>query len=186
VARLLTAEAAFAGRRHARSEAIGALVTLGSPHHVAPTQLAGRRIAAIAARFADEHVPGATFAPTVSYLTVASRAVLGRSDGGGRERVAFRLYQGLLHGAGGVPAEGDGVVPVRSALLDGARQIVLDDVLHGQAAGRPWYGADLGLDGWWNEAVAAWRAALRYRRAHLASDTRDEAESRLSASVPLR
>jgi hypothetical protein len=54
-------------------------------------------------------------------------------------------------------------VPVRSALLDGSRQIILDDVIHGQAGGLPWYGADGGLDGWWAPAVTTWRSALAAR-----------------------
>ena len=112
---------------------------------------------------ANRVVPGATFAPRVGYVTVASRAVVGRSDGNGRERVALRLYQGLLHEVGASAIEGDGMVPVRSALLDGARHIVLEDVVHGQAAGLPWYGTDLGLAGWWPQALDEWRAALRAR-----------------------
>jgi hypothetical protein len=188
LARLLTSPEAFAGRRHGLAPDIGAIVTLGTPHHVDRDQFAGRRVGNVATRFADRVVPGATFAPQTAYVTVASRAVVGRPDGTGRERVGFRVYQGLLHDAGATAIDGDGVVPVRSALLAGARQIVLDDILHGQAAGRPWYGTEPGLDQWWPQAVDAWRDALRVRAAAsgpgVAADT-NEAESRPSASPPI-
>jgi hypothetical protein len=163
LARLVTAEEAFAGQRHGLAPDIGALVTLGSPHHVNPTRFAGRRVSEVAAQFADRVVPGAMFEPSVAYVTVASRAIVGRADGSGRARVGFRLYQGLLHDAGATTIEGDGVVPVRSALLEGARQIVLEDIVHGQAAGQPWYGSEPGLDLWWPQALDAWRGALRHR-----------------------
>jgi hypothetical protein len=186
LARLLTAEEAFAGRRHGLAGDIGAIVTLGSPHHVDPTRFAGRRVAEVAARFADRVVPGATYAPRVAYVTVASRAIVGRPDGPGRARVGFRLYQGLLHDAGATAIEGDGVVPVRSALLGGARQIVLDEIVHGQAAGQPWYGADAGLDRWWPEALDEWRAALRIRAAGGERDPdTGEVEQHFAALPPL-
>jgi len=169
-ARVLTAEQPFAGRRQGHAPQIGAIVTLGTPHHVATSRYAGRRMSAVAARFADLTVPGAAFAPYVAYVTVASRAIVGRADGVGRERVAWRLYQGLLHDPAATTIEGDGVVPVRSAMLDGARQIVLDDAVHGQAGGQPWYGSEPGLDRWWPAAVDAWRTALRTRAASAAAD----------------
>jgi hypothetical protein len=165
VGRILTAETPFAGRRTGLAGQVGAIASLGSPHHVEASRYAGRRVGDVAAQFADRVVPGAAFAPCVGYVTVASRLVVGRRDGNGRERVAYRLYQGLQHEPGALTIEGDGVVPVRSALLDGARHVILDDVMHGQAAGRPWYGADAGLDHWWPEAVDAWREALTARAA---------------------
>jgi hypothetical protein len=144
---------------------MGAIVTLGSPHHLDPRGNLGRRLEAAAVRFADQTVPGAFHAPRIGYVAVASRAVTGRPDGVGRERVAFRLYQALRPQPGIMSIVGDGLVPVAAALLAGARPVILDDVVHGQAAGQPWYGTDRGLDGWWDEALAAWRMALRVRAA---------------------
>ena len=165
LARLLTADVPFAGRRYAAAEAIGAIVTLGTPHRLGAGGDLGRRLIAVAGAAAERSVPGAFHAPRVAYVAVASRAVVGRPDGDGRSRVAFRLYQGLRPEPGATAIEGDGMVPVPAALLDGARNIVLDDVVHGQAAGHPWYGTDLGLDGWWDEGLSAWRTALRVRAA---------------------
>jgi len=163
IARLLTAEQPVQGRRYADAPSIGAIVTLGTPHAVAADSQFGRRSGGSAVRFADRVVPGARYAPVVGYLSVASRAIAGRSDGSGRERTADRLYRNILPGPAGETIEGDGLVPLRSALLAGSRHIVLDDVDHGPGSGRPWYGADRGLDGWWDEAVSTWRDALRTR-----------------------
>ena len=165
VGRILTAEVPIQGRRHALAPAIGALVTLGSPHRVGGAGLAGRRVGGIAARLADRVVPGAAFAPQVGYVAVASRAVSGHPRGTGTERVAHRLYTGLLDDPSIAEEGGDGVVPVRSALLVGAQQVVLEGIRHGQGSGRPWYGADPALDVWWPVAIDAWRSALRVRAA---------------------
>jgi hypothetical protein len=165
VARLLTSPEPFAGRRFAAASRIGAIVTLGSPHHVATHGDIGGRIASTAATFADRVVPGAAFAPRVGYVTVASRAIVGRPEGDGQARMAYRFYRGLLgalaEGRAEVP--GDGLVPVDAALLDGAARIILDDAVHGQLGGRPWYGSEGRIDGWWPAALQAWHAALRAR-----------------------
>ncbi len=164
VGRLLTSPEPFAGRRLGGAGRIGALVTLGTPHHVSLDGRLGHRLAAAAATFADRVVPGAAFAPCTGYVSVGSRGVLGRPDGTGRERVAWHLYQAILPEPGANEIEGDGLVPVRSALLEGSRQIVLDGILHGQGSGRPWYGSDRALDIWWPVALASWRAALDARQ----------------------
>jgi hypothetical protein len=163
LARLLTADEPFDGRRYGSAPWTGAIVSLGTPHRVVGDGDLGVRVESMATGFADRVVPGARFAPNVGYLSVASRSITGRPDGTGRERVAYRLYQGLLPQPGATGIEGDGLVPVRSALLEGARHIVLDGIDHGHWSGRPWYGSDEGLDGWWDVALETWRSALRAR-----------------------
>ena len=167
-ARLLTSPELFAGRRLAAAPRMGAIVTLGTPHRVAPAGLAGRRLADAATDFADRVVPGPAFAPTTGYLAVASRSVIGRADGDAGERVAYGLYRSIDADAGadvlacdGV--EGDGLVPVASARLSGVETILLDGIAHGQARRGPWYGSDEALDAWWPRAVEVWHAALRVR-----------------------
>jgi len=162
VARILTAATPFGGHRHAAAPSIGAIVTLGTPHHLAAGGSV-RRSARVATEFANREVPGAAFFPRTGYLTVCSRFVRGLPDGDGRERLAARLYCELLPMPGEGPAAGDGLVPVHSAMLDGARQMVVDGVVHGQAAGRPWYGSNEALDQWWPAALEVWQEALRQR-----------------------
>ena len=160
--RLLTSPVPFQGRRLAGAPLIGALVTLGTPHHASSRGDIGRRAGSMASAFADEVIPGAAFAPEVGYVTVASRAIIGSADGDQRARTALRFYRGLL-GADLATVEGDGLIPVESALLDGAVRIVLDGVVHGQFGGQPWYGSEAVIDSWWPAALEAWHAALRVR-----------------------
>jgi hypothetical protein len=162
-ARLLTSPVPFDGRRLGGAVRIGAVITLGTPHVVSEEHGVGRQAAAAAAFFVNREVPGPAFAPTTGYLAVASRRQVGRRDGTVGELRTWRLYQGLVGDPEAAEIEGDGLVPVRCALLPGAASIVLDDAHHGQWPGRDWYGSDRFLDRWWPAALDAWRAALRAR-----------------------
>ena len=163
VARLLTTSEPFAGRRLGASDAVGGIVTLGSPHRTGRVGDLGRRLGVAVGQFADRVVPGAFYAPRVGYVAVAGRAIPGARSGIGRSRVAQRFYDGLLPNADGATAEGDGLVPVGAALLEGARHVAIDGVTHGQLSGRPWYGSPQAVDVWWPIAVETWHEALRVR-----------------------
>jgi len=164
--RLLTSPVPFEGRRLGASGRIGALVTLGTPHLVGDEARWGGRVATAGARFANRHVPGAFFAPTTGYLAVGSRRVEGRDEAeDGRGRFMRRLYEDV-HPAPDQPVvAGDGLVPLASALLPGARHLVLDEAVHGPGVRDPWYGDDVQIDAWWPVAVEVWRDALRARQA---------------------
>ena len=163
LARLLARERPLAGDRFGTAGAIGAIVTLGSPHRMDLDGRVGRTSVARAARLANRSVPGASLAPEVGYVSVGSRAIAGRPDGVGRERVADAVYRAFIPSLGPAPIDGDGLVPLASTLLDGARQVVLDDVVHGQGGGQPWYGTDHAIERWWPVALEVWREALRAR-----------------------
>lgn len=178
--RLLTSPVPFEGRRLGAAPRVGALVTLGTPHHASLDADIGGRVGALACAFADREVPGAMFAPRVGYVTVTSRAIAGDDRGEPRARTAMRFYRGLL-GEGLVSAEGDGLIPIESALLDGATRIVLDGVVHGQFGGQPWYGSEDIVDSWWPTAVEAWHAALRARVESPVSDPSERPESPVEA-----
>ncbi|MGC8634762.1 MAG: esterase/lipase family protein [Candidatus Limnocylindrales bacterium] len=178
LARLAMSPVPFEGYGTGVGEAVGALVTLGTPHLV---RGAGRRPRAAgrprgfgygapggeAAAFLERVLPGAALAPRTGYVTVASARVPGTAAAGiavrHRERLAGELYAGIL-GEAGRTARGDGIVPVESAHLDGAVQITLDDVVHGRFGGASWYGSEDAIDRWWPAARAAWRAAVLARR----------------------
>jgi pimeloyl-ACP methyl ester carboxylesterase len=166
IARILTAEAPFAGRRFAGSSRIGAIVTLGSPHVNAWEAWTSRRSGVYPARFAAEHVPGAFFAPRVGYVSVASRWATARSGATEpRERWLRRSYERIMPPPHPEVIEGDGVIPVGCALLPGARHIVLDGAAHGHGTWHPWYGSEEWVDTWWPAAVEAWRDAQAARAA---------------------
>ena len=162
-ARLLTAQEPFPGRRFGAASRIGAIITLGTPHRLSSGEGIGRRLDDVASSIADSFVPGTFFAPRVGYVSVASRAIRGDPGGTGRERVAHLLYRSLIGRAAVPGVEGDGLVPVAAAMLDGARQVVLEHAFHGPGAGGPWYGTDDEVDVWWPVALEAWREALRHR-----------------------
>ena len=169
VGRLLTSPVPFEGRTMRAAGRIGALVTLGTPH---ATPLAageggrwGRRVGEAAGRFAERHVPGATFAPTTAYVSVASRWLVGRWEAlDGRERFVRRLYEDVYPQPDREAVEGDGLIPVAAALLPGSRQIVLAGAVHGPGRRAAWYGTAANLETWWPVALDAWREALRARR----------------------
>jgi hypothetical protein len=163
--RLLTSPEPFEGRRFGAAHRIGALVTLGTPHLVGNEARWGGRVATSGARFANRHVPGACFAPTTGYLAVASRRVLGDGDADDpRSRAMRRLYEDVHPAPAVSVVAGDGLVPVTSALLPGARHLVLDEAVHGPGSPR-WYGGREQLDAWWPVALEVWRDALRARLA---------------------
>ncbi len=161
VARILTSPAPFAGRKMNASGRIGAIVTLGTPHRM-DAGVSGQ-IPNETALWVAEKVPGAYFAPRVGYVAVGSRAVVGTPDGDRWSRTADRCYRGVILAPEGARIEGDGLIPLESALLPGAEPIILDDVLHGFFVAGNWYGDADHVDAWWPRAVAAWRGALLAR-----------------------
>lgn len=162
IGRLLTSPVPFEGRRFNARGRIGTLVTLGTPHLAREEARWGRHIADICVSFVNRHVPGALFAPTTTYLAVAGRSIPGRADAGAVSRLMHYLYGEFQPTHDEPLIEGDGLVPVASALLPGARHLVLDDALHGTFG--PWFGQDAHVDAWWPVALELWRDALRARR----------------------
>jgi len=170
IGRLLTSPIPFEGRTLHAAGRIGALVTLGTPNAAGLASgdggRWGRRIGEAGTRFAQLHVPGAMFAPTTGYVSVASRFLVGRlGTDDGREQFVRRLYEEVYPQPELDAVEGDGLVPVAAALLPGSRQIVLPDAVHGPGVHAAWYGDRAIVDAWWPAALDAWREALRARLA---------------------
>ena len=162
IARILTSPDPFTERAMNGSGRIGAIVTLGTPHMFDAESRAAQKPGETS-RWANEHVPGAFFAPRVGYLCVSSRAVVGRLDGDAKARRTDRFYRGVVDVPAGTPIPGDGVVPLAAALLPGVESIVLDDAEHSNVIARSWYGDAGHIDAWWPRAVEIWRDALRAR-----------------------
>lgn len=160
IARMLTSPVPYAGRTLNGSGRVGAIVTLGTPHHMPVRAGAWNETGARASAFLDAEIPGPWFAPRVGYLSVSSRLAAGRRAGSARERGLWRRYAGLVPEPVEDVIEGDRLVPVPCALLRGAPSLVLDDAAHGQWPGRDWYGSDRFLDRWWPLAIDAWKTAL--------------------------
>jgi pimeloyl-ACP methyl ester carboxylesterase len=146
----------YGGRRYSGHRRVSHLVTLGTPH-VAPESGPLARISEVNALF-----PGALHAPAgLRYLCVAGAAVDGASS-----RTARRRYERF---AGDGRVEGDGVVPVESALLPGAESLVLDDVYHGRlygGFGGRWYGSGRErVERWWPGELRVKERLVEGRRA---------------------
>jgi hypothetical protein len=174
IGRLLTSPDPFEGRTLNAAGRIGALVTLGTPNAAPPLGKDrarwARRVGEAGARFAERHVPGAMFAPTTGYVSVASELVVGRHDSvagreitAGRDGFVRRIYEDVYPQPDLEAVAGDGLIPVAAALLPGSRQVLLADATHGPARRATWYGSATSLDAWWPVALAAWRDALRAR-----------------------
>jgi hypothetical protein len=144
MARLYFSICPFAGRVYRGLDYVNHLITLGSPHY--------NRRGSWMRRWVDRQYPGAHFAPAVRYSAVAGRGVRGDRRGSLRQRWAYRAYKQL---AGEGDTWGDGLVPVSSALLDGALPVVLDGVTHHAAFGHPWYGSRDIVLLWWQASLGA-------------------------------
>ena len=135
--RLFLANDPFAGRTYNGTRWADRLYTLGSPH----TAVRATPLRAMV----DRRYPGARFADRVHYIAVAGALAAGEGSGLSA-RMGPRSYQAI---AGRIDLEGDGLVPVQSALLDGAEAITLQGVAHGGAFGPCWYGTPAVVEQWW-------------------------------------
>lgn len=166
LARILTAAEPLPGKQFGAAWRMAAIVTLGTPHVPSTGEGIGGRLNTVVTEVAEEAAPGACHSPEIGYVSVASRAIRSDPSGTGRERVAHLLYRSVMGRAAVPGTEGDGLVPVASAMLEGSAQIVVDGAVHGPSAGAPWYGTDGPMEVWWPAALSAWHEALRYRAAH--------------------
>ena len=140
--RLYLSDRSFAGRRYGGAGMCNRLITLGSPHQA-------RRATPLRA-MVDREFPGAAF-PGVDYIAVAGTLDPTSSTASAfSRRTADNNYRSIV---GTSEVEGDGLVPVTSALLQGARHLVLPDTAHGGFFGSSWYGSNDRLDQWCNQVL---------------------------------
>ena len=140
--RLYLSDRSFAGRRYGGAGMCNRLITLGSPHQA-------RRATPLRA-MVDREFPGAAF-PGVDYLAVAGTLDPTSSTASAfSRRTAANNYRSIV---GTSEVEGDGLVPVTSALLQGARHLVLPDTAHGVFFGSSWYGSNDRLDQWCDQVL---------------------------------
>jgi hypothetical protein len=144
----------YGGRRYSGHRRVSHLITLGTPHNV----LEGGPLATTTE--ANALFPGALH-EDIQYLCVAGGAADGASSRSVRGRYERFLGDGRV--------EGDGKVPVPSALLPGAEHLVLDDVYHSRWFGSPksrWYGSDPEtVERWWPEELRVRESLVEERRA---------------------
>lgn len=112
------------------------LVTLGTPH-VSQERWTKRNL-----DFVKTHYPGA-FHSAVRYVCVAGKSAYGTRSLG--NWFTYSSYE-LTCGQGA--CWGDGVTPITAAHLDGAENLVLDDVWHSPRPGQLWYGSSVAVSTW--------------------------------------
>jgi hypothetical protein len=165
--RLAMSPQPYNGRLAAVAEAVGCLVTLGTPHGLAQLPNRYRHAGHEAADFLDRTTPGAWFAPRTSYLTVGS-SYRGAAFPGLAGRLVGEVF-GMIVGSDASDPAGDGIVPSAAVHLPGAEQLTFEDARHGQI-GSGWYGADEMIDRWWPTAIRLWEQALAAREARRAPE----------------
>lgn len=136
--RLYLSDEAVVGLGYGGAARCDRLVTLGSPHQAVratPLRMLVDR------RFPGCHEPG------VDYVAIAGEINLeGENASAFSRRSASGSYKSI---AGDAELSGDGLVPVGSALLKGARHLVQADTAHGGFFGKLWYGSVQRLESWW-------------------------------------
>ncbi len=131
----------FLGRRFNGASRCNRLITLGSPHQAL-------RATPLRASV-DLLFPGCPEADRVDYVAVAGRLdPLGSNASTFARRSAARSYRQIM---GDPDLQGDGLVPVESALLQDARWIELADTAHGGLFGQSWYGSTDRIASWWHQ-----------------------------------
>ena len=140
--RVYLSKEAFEGNVYSGSEKCDRLITLGSPHQaVRATPLR----AMVDRRFPGCHESG------VDYIAIAGKLDLcGRNASALSRRGAKACYKRAINDGGCL---GDGLVPVESALLHGARSLIQIDTAHGGLFGEIWYASTERVDEWWNFVV---------------------------------
>jgi pimeloyl-ACP methyl ester carboxylesterase len=112
------------------------LVTLGTPH-ISRERWTKRNL-----DFVKDYYPGA-FHVNVRYVCVAGKSVYGDRSFG--KWFAYSSYE-LTCGQG--KCWGDGITPIEAAHLEGAENLILEDVMHSPRPGGLWYGSADPLKVW--------------------------------------
>ena len=140
--RLYLSDQPFQGRTYGGAARCDRLISLGSPHQaVRATPLRA---------MVDRCCPGC-HEPGVDYVAIAGELNLESPIASVfSRRSAKGSYRGI---SGSVDVRGDGLVPVDSALLSGARHLVQSDTAHGGLFGTTTYFSHARLAAWWRFAA---------------------------------
>jgi pimeloyl-ACP methyl ester carboxylesterase len=141
MARLFLDERPFAGRRWNGQALVDTLVMLGSPHTALKATPLRQKVA--------RELPGCAFAPQVRYVSVAGSVDLDPARAEASDTARRMAPSAYRNSSGDANDQGDGLVPVRSALLEGSETVVLEGVAHGGAFGPRWYGTPEVVARWW-------------------------------------
>ncbi len=143
ISRIYLGEKPYLGRKEIQSQAlchaypyVANLVTLGTPH------VSQERWTRWNLDFVNNNYPGA-FYPSVRYICVAGKTIFGEYFSG--KWLAYSSYQQTC-GVGNT--WGDGITPIVAAHLEGAENIVIENVFHSPRSSGLWYGSPTVLPAW--------------------------------------
>lgn len=165
IARIMLGDAVYDGSSWDRRPQVSLLMTLGTPHLSLEGYPFGRiqerrsgeapdlppDVRGSSLRFVRHHYPTAASQPGVALVCGAGKSIRGQrprgpipvaADAGGVAHLSYMANSG--HGSDW----GDGVCPLRTALLPGAQAFVMEDVWHTRGSGRLWYGSPTVIDYW--------------------------------------
>ncbi|GAB4217806.1 MAG: lipase [Synechococcales cyanobacterium] len=144
IARIYLGSHPYDGQRWHRQEQVSTLISLGTPHRSREPWTKNNL------GFVNNHYPGA-FCPQVKYVCLAGKGLFGQPFDWQRWNVgewfAYTSYE-LTDGQGSV--WGDGITPIPAAHLDGATNLVFEQVMHSPRGNRLWYGSPTILPQWLN------------------------------------
>jgi pimeloyl-ACP methyl ester carboxylesterase len=139
IARIYLGAEMYCDRIWSGQPLVNTLITLGTPHS------SQERWTRNNIQFVNDTYPGA-FYPAVNYICVAGKAIYGRPSWRIGEWFTYQSYQ-LTCGQG--DCWGDGVIPIESAHLQGATNLILENVRHSprpslyrQGKAHCWYGSE--------------------------------------------
>ena len=140
--RLYLSDQPFQGRTYGGASRCDRLISLGSPHQaIRATPLRA---------MVDRSCPGC-HEPGVDYVAIAGELNLNSTTASVfSRRSAKGSYRRI---SGSVDVSGDGLVPIDSALLCGARYLVQSDTAHGGLFGTTTYFSPARLEAWWRFAA---------------------------------
>lgn len=159
LARLALARRRFGRTRRAAPGSVGALVTLGTPHLA--TRFGGtigRHGLRVVRFLAAEEGPST---PTDPPLVTVGSTVPEHTGRFARLRRTFTAtcYRALL-GPTGAREPGDGMVPLRCAVIPERDHVILEGFAHAPLVATRWYFSGAALDAWWDVALDAWRRGV--------------------------
>tara|TARA_Y100001968_G_C19423226_1_gene752929 strand:+ start:1053 stop:1748 length:696 start_codon:yes stop_codon:yes gene_type:complete len=139
--RLYLSDQSFKGRIYQGLNKANCLITLGSPHTAKKSTYLRRMV--------DQKYPGSFYSKQVKYISIAGEISIDDPYITKLTRLTADIsYKSLWQEE---KLKGDGLVPIKSALLNGSTQIIIDKTSHGSLFGENWYCSRVRLEEWWEK-----------------------------------
>mgnify|MGYP001171779857 CR=1 FL=1 len=127
--RMYLGDKEFSGKNYNGKSISNLLITLGSPHQA----IRGTKLRLLV----DKLYPGSYYKNNITYISVAGKINLNDNSVSNLSRkTAKKSYQSLTSKEN---EDGDGIVPLKSALLNGSNHIIMEDTSHSGIFGKNWY-----------------------------------------------